>query len=1256
MFAANRGEPARSFYTMLLKATRAIVSTASTRLIDATSADARGMTVQGWGAGTRPRLRWARREGARVAVEGTGAAVEGARAAGEGTGGRSRWVGGMGWADRLGWVGRLLLAVGVRPTWFNLGAGARGSGLFSWGRLGVAMAALAGVGTLPTTTWAAATVPAPTREQVDFFESKIRPILSEHCYQCHSVESGKSKGSLLLDSRAALRKGGGTGPTLVEGEVEKSLLIQAVRYADEDLQMPPADAGGKLAPEKIAALEQWVRMGAPDPRVTDVTSSALNMVKARGHWAFQPLSKAAPPPVPKKAAVATPVDAFILAQLQAKQLAPAAPADPRTLLRRITYDLTGLPPTPDEMAAFLRDSSADAYAKTVERLLASPRYGERWGRFWLDVARYADTKGYLAGNVERRYPFSHTYRDYVIRAFNEDKPFDRFVVEQLAADLLPQGKDRSALAAMGFLTLGRRFLNNQNDIIDDRIDVVSRGFMGLTVTCARCHDHKFDPIPTADYYSLHGVFASSEEPVEKPLLGALVDSPAYQQFLARQLVVNGKIKDQEQAEVKKFLAGVREKTGDYLLGAHAAATLAATEKLDLFAGTRKLNVEVLKRWQPFLLAQAAQPDPVLAPWFAFRALPEATFADSAAALLGQWRTDAAGLNSVVAAAFTTSEKSLASLADVAAIYNRIFAASGQAWQRVLDAAEKTPAAPPTALADPAQEAVRQISFAAGAPANLGFEETARMLKRQIDTKTAPLKRELEALNWTEPGAPLRAMTLTDKTNPRNSKIFIRGNSGNLGEEVPRQFVEVLSGEKRDPFTVGSGRLALAELIASPTNPLTARVLVNRVWGWHFGQPLVGTPSDFGVRTAEPVQRALLDWLARSFIDQGWSLKQLHRVIVRSNTYQQANTARENAERIDPENRLVHHFDRHRLELEALRDTLLADAGSLDLTAGGLPDDLTKEPFTTRRTVYGYIDRQELPGMFRTFDYPNPDVSSAQRFATTVPQQALFLMNSSFAQAQARQLLARSEIKAAGSDEARLAALYRVVYQRNPEPAETQLAQNFLTRPRAVVVPARPVRAAWEYGYGRYDTATQRVVDFQVMAFRREGRVTPAGKYPEALFGYLSLTASGGHPGPADAFASVRRWIAPGKGTIKIVGSLGHAEEAGDGVHGMVVTSAGGRRGQWNSYNKKTATNLDFSVEESETVDFVVDRVGGDESDSYTWSPTITFTPDPAGGDLAVRVWIGKKDFDNLPKPSVPLTRWEELAQVLLLSNELAFVD
>jgi hypothetical protein len=723
---------------------------------------------------------------------------------------------------------------------------------------------------------------ATAPQALDFFESRVRPVLVEHCFTCHGPK--RQQAGLRLDSRAALLKGSDNGPVLTLGEPDKSPLIQALRYAGE-LKMPPK---GKLPAAAIEAVTTWIKMGAPWPEVQAAKVGANPETAATGHWAFQPVRSPTQPKVRDTAWVQSPVDAFILAGLEARGLAVAPPTDRRTLLRRVTFDLTGLPPTPDEVAAFEADPSADAYARVVDRLLASPRYGERWGRYWLDVARYADTKGYVF-EEERRYPYAYTYRDYVIRAFNEDLPYDRFILQQLAADQLPLGADKQPLAAMGFLTVGRRFLNNVHDIIDDRLDVLTRGTLGLTVSCARCHDHKFDPIPTADYYSLYGVFANSVEPRDLPLLGPPQRTEAYVAF-------ERELQTREQA-VTKFQE---------------------EHKTELAARNRK------------------------------------------------------------------------------------------------------------------------------------FRDQLRALQKKV-----------EQWKVTGPGSPPRAMVLEDKPQPASPRVFLRGNPGNPGPEVPRQFLRVLAGDQRKPFTRGSGRLELAQAIASKDNPLTARVLVNRVWLHHFGAGLVRTPSDFGLRSEPPTHPELLDYLAARFVHDGWSIKNLHRLILLSSAYQQSSDGDPRLLALDPDNRLLGRMNRQRLDFEALRDALLAAAGHLDVRMGGAPVDLLARPFSPRRTVYGFIDRQNLPGMFRTFDFASPDTHNPQRYHTTVPQQALFLMNSPFVQEQARRLLARPEVQAESDPVQRIQALHRLLYGRAASPEEIALAHRFLDTAPSEAGPAGRGFTPWD---------------------------------------------------------------------------------------------------------------------------------------------------------------------------------------------------
>jgi hypothetical protein len=878
---------------------------------------------------------------------------------------------------------------------------------------------------------------SPEATEIEFFETKIRPIFAEHCYQCHSDKAEKVKGGLRLDSAEGLLKGGKTGAAVVPHEPDASLLIKAVRYTDPDLQMPPKDK--KLEVGQIASLEEWVKLGAPVPGSSSLPGSLTDVGRARAvHWAFKPVQKPVPPAIKQTGWIQTPVDNFVLAALEKRRLKPAVAADHRVLIRRVTYDLIGLPPTCQEVEAFLADKRADAYQRVVERLLASPHYGERWGRYWLDVARYADTKGYLAGGEERRYAFSYTYRDYVIRAFNEDKPYDQFVTEQIAADKLPLGQDKRLLAALGFLTLGRRFLNNQNDIIDDRIDVVTRGTLGLTVTCARCHDHKFDPIPTKDYYALHGVFASSQEPTELPLLGELRDSSEYQDYLKQKEKIQNEISEFKTKQVEKFISELRQKVGDYLLGAHDAAQLSESTKFETFAGEHKLNPVVLRRWMADLDARSKRGDPIFEPWFQLAKLND--FTAGAGSVLSSLVAQPK-LNPTVTKALNAGGTN--SLREAAEVYTKVFKEVDADWKAALTAAEKESKPAPVALPELDREELRQVLYAEDAPVSLPLAEAEKILAQPIRDGTAPLRNKIEALNWTHLGAPARAMALTDRANPANSHVLLRGNPGTPGDEVPRRFLEVLSPTDRIPFTNGSGRLELARAIVSPENPLTARVFVNRVWLHHFGEGLVKTPGDFGVRTEEPLHRDLLDYLAADFVEHGWSTKYLHRLLVLSATYQQSCDAQPATLMADPENNLLSRMNRQRLDFEALRDTLLSVGGTLDCDIGGLPVDIETEPFSTKRTVYGIIDRQNLPGVFRTFDFSNPDTSSQQRFRTTVPQQALFLMNSPFVVEQVRKLAHREEISSAKNFADRIRALYLILFQRRPLDPELVLGEKFL---------------------------------------------------------------------------------------------------------------------------------------------------------------------------------------------------------------------
>jgi hypothetical protein len=760
------------------------------------------------------------------------------------------------------------------------------------------------------------------------------------------------------------------------------------------------------------------------------------------HWAFQPVRRPAIPAVRNAAWPRTSVDRFVLARLEAKELSPSPPADRRTLIRRATFDLLGLPPTQEEIAAFEADPSVDAWDKVIDRLLASPHYGERAARHWLDVARFADTKGYVFFE-EAEFPWAWTYRDYVIRAFNDDLPYDRFILEQLAADRLPLGKDRRPLTALGFLTLGGRFMSNTHDIIDDRIDVVCRGLLGLTVGCARCHDHKFDPIPMRDYYSLYGVFASSAEPTVPPLFADPPQTKEYAAFAKELAAREAKLAEFVSAKHDELVRSARVRVAEYLMAAHAQRDQPTTEEFMLIADGADLNPTMIVRYQKYLERTRKGRSPVLAVWQALAELPEKEFATKAPAVCAQF-AKADAVNPLVAGAF--ADRPPKTLAEAAQRYANLLNAAEGLWQHQLQDAASAKRQAPVKLSEPALEELRQVFHGPDAPANvalLPYGDLSLLPDRPSQGKLQELRKAVEQWRATGPGAPPRAMVLEDLPAATEPRVFRRGNPNNPGEPVPRRFLEVVSCGQRRPFTDGSGRLELAHAIASKDNPLTARVLVNRLWQQHFGKGLVTTPGDFGLRSDPPTHPELLDHLATAFMDSGWSIKAMHRLIVRSAVYQQDDADRAECRRVDPENALLWRMVPHRLDFEATRDALLQASGRLARTIGGPSVKDITAPAAVRRTLYGHVDRLNVPGLYRTFDFPSPDATSARRDTTTVAPQALFLMNNSFVIECARRLVHRSDVAAEKSVAAKVARLYRVLYGRPPSGEELRLADEYL---------------------------------------------------------------------------------------------------------------------------------------------------------------------------------------------------------------------
>jgi len=1055
--------------------------------------------------------------------------------------------------------------------------------------------------------------PPPDPAGVEFFEAKVRPVLVERCYSCHSASAEKLKGNLLLDTREGTLKGGDQGPSVVPGDLDRSLLIKAVRFTDPDLRMPPKK---KLPADQIADLEAWVRRGAPDPRAASAGKAALDAARAKSHWAFQPL---------KEPALRS-VDEYIAASLEKKGLRLSPPADRRTLIRRVTYDLSGLPPTVEEVEAFVSDPAPDAYEKVVERLLASPRYGERWGRHWLDVARYADTKGYVyADRDESRIASAWAYRDWVIRAFNEDLSFDRFLMLQLAADRLASKDDPRDLAAMGFLTIGPRFLQNIHDIIDDRLDTLGRGMMGLTVSCARCHDHKFDPIPTRDYYSLYGVFASSTERIVP--VAEIEKTPAGEAYSAELRKRQEALETLFTKKRDQLLDRLRSQTPMYLAAVTEIEKL-HTEEFYSFIQPDDVNPVVALRWHLYLLETKKEFHPVFAAWTAFKSMHEA---DLAAQAPGWLEANREKLNPRVARALAGEAPK--TMKEVAARYGALFK---EVYGRA-----KEPAA------DDAEKELREVLYGPSSPISLlrlAVSELEWYFDEGTRVEIAKGQRAIEQLIIDTPASPPVATILEDKPQLVTPRVFRRGNPANKGEEVPRQFLGFLSGPRRKPFEDGSGRLELAKAVASPANPLTARVWVNRVWLQHFGRGLVATPSDFGLRSEPPTHPELLDFLARRFIDGGWSTKKLHRLILLSRTYQQSSEDVPAARAADPENRLLWRANRRRLDWESMRDSFLAASGLLDPAVGG-----RAVPFTSpRRTVYGYVDRLNIPGMLRAFDFASVDQSSPQRHQTTVPQQALFLMNSPFLRTQTRALAKR----AAGEQDP-VRALYRRLFGREPSEDEARLGRAFLDKPEPPPVVYTP--GTWLFGVGEVDEATRKVAKFTPLPHFTGTAWQGGPALPDPVFGWAFLTAQGGHAGNDLKHATIRRWIAPNDGTVTVSGTVAHRTKTGNGVRARLISSRAGELASWTLRQLEAESKLKgLEVKKGDTLDFVVDFNGEITDDEFVWAPVIQMKRASAANAGQAVEWNAAAQFGG--PPPAPATPLERYAQALLLTNEFLFLD
>ncbi|MBM3845810.1 MAG: DUF1553 domain-containing protein [Verrucomicrobia bacterium] len=808
------------------------------------------------------------------------------------------------------------------------------------------------------------------------------------------------------------------------------------------------------------------------------SSQAGSSSDPRAHWAFLPVSK---PQVPAATRAGhNEIDRFLNEKLAAKGLAFSRPASKAQWLRRVTTDLTGLPPTREEVLAFESDQTVDAKAKVIDRLLSSPRYGERWGRFWLDLARYADTHGGSAIGFTR-FPFSYTYRDYVIRAFNSHLPYDRFIHEQIAADQLGRPEDDPTMAALGFLTVGMQY-RNRHDVIDDQIDVITRGLLGLTAACARCHDHKYDPIPTADYYSLYASLAPSKAPDTLPVIGRAADATKqsdYERELIRRQQNHAAIAA-EQGEVMR--GRLRMQTGLYLKEIAKGAPEQDTSTAFLSYRTDDIRPDVLNHWRRYL-QETSETDPVLGPWIKLSKLAAEDFQVACSNLLRTLDGDNGdpskrkGLHllatepppwnpTVLAALMTRGPRSMLEVADA---YGQVFSEAHQSWLKSLLGASLEAAPGGEIIPDEdgrhldinssVARQIRRHLYGAGTPTAVPDREAVHLLNRPVHDNLAGRRGAVHELHLTATGSPPRAMALREDARPQSFHVFRRGNPIDRGSVVEPGFLRAVAGSNKIVFPEGQRRLALAKSLTAPENPLTRRVIVNWVWQHHFGQGLVTPPDDWGTRGNRPSHPELLDYLASMFAEEGWSIQKLQRRILLSAAYAQEGSENHRAREVDPENRLIWRMPMKRLDMEAMLDSLLAVSGELDLTQGGRPFDRDAKPLTLRRSVYAFVNRDIVPNLSSAFDAANPNACTARRPETVVPQQALFSLNSDFIQDRSRTLGKLAE-QAAGGETARgIKHLYSRILAREPDLTELNRMLAFLEQGEAGKSSGLPWNAA-----------------------------------------------------------------------------------------------------------------------------------------------------------------------------------------------------
>lgn len=1173
---------------------------------------------------------------------------------------------------------------------------------------------------------------ADEAEDHAFFEQKIRPLLIERCQECHG--SKKQEGGVRLDARTAIRRGGASGAIIPGGKgpqpeeaVAESKLFQVVEY-NGDIKMPP-DA--KLSDEQIADIRQWISKGTPWPKER-LPEDLARLEKWREHWAFRPVTS---PRVPgfsdavwaqgmperqtalKKAKqaetkksssklatgkssssanssstpmgldgpssngfVRTPIDAFILAKLNENNLKPSPAASRAVLLRRLKFDLLGLPPSREEIEAFERDPSPDAFRKVVDAYLASPHYGERWGRHWLDLVRYADSNG-RDMESEGQMPFAYSYRDWVVRSLNADKPYDRFLLEQIAADRLERSDDDNRdLAALGFLTLARSQDNDEVMLVADRLDVLGRTTMGLALACARCHDHKYDPIPTRDYYSLYGVLAEMKTE-EVPLLSGAADRRRLERFNNRMGELRGPMEGFVDVRRRRLVLDFEKRATDYF---HASRP-GYSGVIPVGREAGQLSPQMFERAR-IILDDVREPfHPLMGPWHELRQLSPEEFQQQVATKSAEYaamKPPSVEPTESEREAQERGEPLRRLLPRVAQMFQQPPASVDEMLERYLalfseaiaqsvpgrekqwnEGAEFAP------LTDESLEAVRQLLYFNEGPMDFSVEQIIKEFRDFLPDedhgameaflgRIADLKRSRMS--------PPHAVIVQDPPEPITPVVFKKGDPGNQGEQVPRQFLEFLSPEDRKPFEDGTGRFELAKAIVDPKNPLTARVIVNRVWMHHMGRPLVATPSDFGMISQAPSHPELLDWLADWFVRSGWSLKKLHRLILVSNAYQQSSQAREDAMAVDPENRWLWRANRRRLDFEATHDAMLAVADQLDPSLGGASEPLfdeSRDEFSKqRRALYGTIARGSTTGVSSSFDFPNPGLSNARRDESLVPQQSLFFMNSHFVARMSRSLATNA---GQGSPREQVTQLFSAAFGRSPSAEELTACEEFLNTTTANKLDAGDMaQETWRYGSAAWNTQTKRLERFSALPYFQNDEWQPGTRVPHSKLGYLLLNREGGHaPSESDTMA-VRRWVAPEDGVIDIEGKIAHESDSNpkdnpeiDGVRARIFVREA-MVGSWAALREEKETPAPrIKVKAGDAIDFAVDCRKSDSNDDFRWPVTITWKARVDAADSSWRRWNSVEDFSGpLVEAGEPLSPLARLAQTLLMSNEFVFVD